>query len=116
MVVLGSGMRTEGQPHGVERTKGQPRRVAGVARGVGLAELAGRQHGVVSVRQLLMRLAYSKSAVKRDLAAGRLHPLYRGVYAVGHTEISKHGECLAAVFAVGPGSLLSYWSAGWLWS
>jgi hypothetical protein len=27
----------------------------------------------------------------------------------------EHGECLAAVLAVGPGALLSYWSAGWLW-
>ncbi|MFT3865918.1 MAG: hypothetical protein QM729_16760 [Solirubrobacterales bacterium] len=26
-----------------------------------------------------------------------------------------HGECLAAVLAVGPGALLSYHSAGWLW-
>jgi hypothetical protein len=25
------------------------------------------------------------------------------------------GECLAAVLAVGPGALLSYYSAGWLW-
>ena len=28
---------------------------------------------------------------------------------------SLHGECLAAVLAVGPGALLSYYSAGWLW-
>jgi hypothetical protein len=39
----------------------------------------------------------------------------RGVYAVGHTDLSLHGECLAAVLAVGPGALLSYHSAGWLW-
>lgn len=84
-------------------------------RGLGVAELARRQHGVVSVRQLHQRLGYSESAVKRDVAAGRLHQLYRGVYAVGHREISVHGKCLAAVLAVGPGSLLSYWSAGWLW-
>jgi very-short-patch-repair endonuclease len=37
------------------------------------------------------------------------------VYAVGHTDLSLHGECLAAVLAVGPGALLSYRSAGWLW-
>lgn len=104
-------MRTEGQPQGADRTEGQPL----VPRAVGLAALASRQHGVVSVRQLHSRLGYSKSAVKREVAAGRLHPLYRGVYAVGHTDLSKHGECLAAVLAVGPGSLLSYWSAGWVW-
>jgi hypothetical protein len=46
---------------------------------------------------------------------GKLHRIDHGVYAVGHTKLSLHGECLAAVLAVGPGSLLSYWSAGWLW-
>jgi hypothetical protein len=30
-------------------------------------------------------------------------------------DLSVHGECLAAVLAVGPGALLSYYSAGWLW-
>jgi very-short-patch-repair endonuclease len=34
---------------------------------------------------------------------------------VGHTELSEQGRCLAAVLAVGPGALLSYHSAGWLW-
>jgi predicted transcriptional regulator of viral defense system len=82
---------------------------------VGLAELASRQHGVVSIRQLRRRLKYSEGAVKREVAAGRLLPLYRGVFAVGHRELSKHGECLAAVLAAGPRSLLSYWSAAWLW-
>lgn len=80
-----------------------------------MAELARRQHGVVSIRQLHLKLGYSKSAVKREVAAGRLHRVHHGVYAVGHTDLSKHGEALAAVLAVGPGSLLSYWSAGWLW-
>jgi hypothetical protein len=37
------------------------------------------------------------------------------VYAVGHTALSPRGECLAAVLAVGPGALLGYYSAGWLW-
>jgi hypothetical protein len=47
--------------------------------------------------------------------AGRLHRLHHGVYAVGHTDLSVHGESLAVVLAVGPGALLSYHSAGWLW-
>jgi very-short-patch-repair endonuclease len=47
--------------------------------------------------------------------AGRLHRIHFGVYAVGHTDLSVHGECLAVVLAVGPGALLSYHSAGWLW-
>jgi hypothetical protein len=60
-------------------------------------------------------LGYSRVGVKRLVEAGRLHRIAFGVYAVGHTNLTPHGECLAAVLAVGPGSLLSYQSAGWLW-
>jgi very-short-patch-repair endonuclease len=81
--------------------------------GQGLAALAHRQHGVVSIRQL-QRLAYSHSSVEKSVIAGRLHPLHRGVYAVGHTNLSLHGRCLAAVLASGPQALLSHYSAGWL--
>jgi hypothetical protein len=80
-----------------------------------LAALASRQHGVVSIRQLERRLGFSHQAVTRAVAAGRLHRMYRGVYAVGHAELSQRGEGMAAVLAVGPGALLSYHSAGWLW-
>jgi predicted transcriptional regulator of viral defense system len=69
----------------------------------------------VSIRQLEQQLEFSHQAVERAVAAGRLHRVYRGVYAVGHADLSLHGECLAAVLAVGPGALLSYYSAGWLW-
>jgi len=69
----------------------------------------------VSIRQLEQLLGFSHQAVLRAVSAGRLHRVYRGVYAVGHTELSQQGECLAAVLAVGPGALLSYYSAGWLW-
>jgi predicted transcriptional regulator of viral defense system len=70
---------------------------------------------VVSIRQLEQLFGYSRVGVKRLVDSGRLHRVYRGVYAVGHTDLSMHGECLAAVLAVGPGALLSYYSAGWLW-
>lgn len=83
------------------------------AAGQQLAALAGRQHGVVSIRQL-RRLGYSHRSVSRAVAAGRLHRLHHGVYAVGHTNLSLYGCCLAAVLASGPGSLLSHYSAGWL--
>lgn len=81
----------------------------------GLANLAERQHGVVSIRQLTGPLGYSRSAVYRAVDAGRLHRLYPGVYAVGHTNLSPHGQCLAAVLACGPDALLSHVSAAWLW-
>jgi hypothetical protein len=80
-----------------------------------LAELAERQHGVVSIRQLETRLGYSRWAVQREAAAGRLHRLHRGVYAVGHRRISAYGRCLAAVLACGPSAMLSHRSAAWLW-
>jgi hypothetical protein len=80
-----------------------------------LARLANRQHGVVSIRQLEQTLGFSHQAVLRAVASGRLHRVHRGVYAVGHTDLSLRGECLAAVLAVGPGAMLSYYSAGWLW-
>jgi predicted transcriptional regulator of viral defense system len=70
---------------------------------------------VVSIRQLEQLFGYSRVGVKRLVDSGRLHRVYRGVYAVGHTDLSLHGECLAAVLAVGSGALLSYYSAGWLW-
>ena len=80
-----------------------------------MAELAERQYGVVSIRQLERKLGYSRKAVQRDVASGRLHPLHRGVYAVGHRLVSDHGRCLAAVLACGPDALLSHRSAAWLW-
>jgi hypothetical protein len=80
-----------------------------------LSELAERQHGVVSIRQLTGPLGYSRNAVSRAARSGRLHLLHRGVYAVGHTRISVHGKCLAAVLACGRGALLTHYSAGWLW-
>lgn len=80
-----------------------------------LAELANRQHGVVSIRQLLGPLDYSASAVSRAVFVGRLHRLHRGVYAVGHTNLSSQGHHLAAVLACAPHALLSHVSAAWLW-
>lgn len=111
-VDLTSGNRTKGRPRNGRRTKGRPRLRE---RERALARLASRQHGIVSIRQLEQRLGFSHQAVLRAVASGRLHRIYRGVYAVGHTELSRRGECLAAVLAIGSGALLSYYSAGWLW-
>lgn len=80
-----------------------------------MADLADRQHGVVSIRQLTGPLGYSRNAISRAAKEGRLHRLHRGVYAVGHTHLSDHGEALAAVLACAAGALLSHYSAAWLW-
>ena len=79
-----------------------------------VARLAHSQHGVASRRQLLA-LGLSESAIGRMTRARRLHPLHRGVYAVGHRRISAHGRCFAAVLACGSGALLSHFAAAWLW-
>jgi hypothetical protein len=79
-----------------------------------LANLAARQHGVVS-RQQLVALGFGERAIARRVAAGRLHRLHRGVYAVGHTIVNRNGRYLAAVLASGPGAVLSHRSAAALW-
>jgi predicted transcriptional regulator of viral defense system len=79
-----------------------------------LAALADRQHGVVAHAQLL-RLGFSKSAIGRAASASRLRRVHRGVYALGHVRLSRHGQCLAALLACGSRAVLSHGSAGWLW-
>ena len=76
-----------------------------------VAELAVRQHGVVSVGQL-RRIGLDAKAVARGVTAGHLYRLHEGVYAVGRPALSWRGSYLAAVLACGPGAVLSHWSAG----
>jgi very-short-patch-repair endonuclease len=79
-----------------------------------IAVIAARQHGVVGVEQ--MRSAgLDEAAVRRRVAAGRLHRMHRGVYAVGHRSLSWRGRWLAAVLAAGDGAVLSHSSATALW-
>ncbi len=70
-----------------------------------IARLAGRQHGVVALWQLVA-LGIEASAVRRRVADGRLKRLHRGVYAVG--AIGRKGYWMAAVLACGEGTLLSH--------
>jgi hypothetical protein len=82
--------------------------------GQAVALLAAEQHGVVSVEQL-RALGMDAKMVARWVRAGRLHRLYRGVYAVGHPALTWHGRALAAVLACGSGAVLSHRSAAALW-
>src|SRR3954465_14095737 len=79
-----------------------------------VARLAEAQHGVVAIWQLL-ELGLGRSAIKNQVASGRLHQLYRGVYAVGHMALSLNGRLIAAVFSVGANAVLSHRSAALLW-
>lgn len=81
---------------------------------VDVARIASRQHGVITTAQLLAAGIHSSGITKR-LAAGRLHRVHRGVYAVGHQALSNEGRWIAGVLACGRGAVLSHRSAGALW-
>jgi very-short-patch-repair endonuclease len=79
-----------------------------------LAELARRQHGVVSHGQLI-DLGLGKSAIGAWAKRGRLHRVHRGVYALRYPHLTRNGRFLAAVLACGDGAALSHFSAAVLW-
>lgn len=79
-----------------------------------IAELAARQHGVVA-RGQLVALGLSLGAIDHRVERHRLHPLHRGVYAVGHRALTGDGRWMAAVLAAGAGAVLSHRSAAALW-
>jgi len=72
------------------------------------------QHGVVT-RAQLVEFDLSSAAVRHRIAKGRLHPIHRGVYAVGRPELGRRGLWLAAVLGCGPGAALSHRDAAALW-
>jgi very-short-patch-repair endonuclease len=65
-----------------------------------VADIAGRQHGVISTGQLT-GAGLQKDAIYRRVRAGRLHRVHRGVYAVGHRSLSPEGRMVAALLAIG---------------
>jgi very-short-patch-repair endonuclease len=79
-----------------------------------VAELAGEDWGVLSTRELI-DCGLSDKEIAGRRRSGRLHRLFRGVYAVGHPNPPWEGRLLAAVKACGPSALLSHWSAAELW-
>jgi hypothetical protein len=82
--------------------------------GAAIADLARAQFGVVAKRQLLT-LGASPDQVKRWITAGRLHPIHRGVYAVGHRRLMREGWWMAAVLFGGTGTVLSHRCGGAHW-
>jgi very-short-patch-repair endonuclease len=77
-----------------------------------IAELARRQHGVVTRTQLL-ELGILSGAVRRRVTSSRLRQMHRGVYLVGPI-LPTHAQKMAAVLACGPHALLSHRSAACL--
>jgi very-short-patch-repair endonuclease/predicted transcriptional regulator of viral defense system len=76
--------------------------------------LAGKQHGIVTRRQLLA-LGFDARSIEHRVARGRLHLVMRGVYAVGWPRLSPKRRWMAAVLACGDEAMLSHRSAAALW-
>ncbi len=76
--------------------------------------LVRRQHGVISRAQLLA-LGYTRHAIDHRIRCGRLHRVFRGVYAVGRPDLSRHGLMMGAVLACGPDAVISHETAAELW-
>ena len=72
--------------------------------------MAARQHGVISRRQL-RALGMSDAAISRATSTGRLHPVFRGVHALGHPRVGERGRLMAAALACGDGAAISHRSA-----
>jgi hypothetical protein len=75
-----------------------------------LEEAAATQRGLLARRQL-RALGMTDSAIKHAVAAGRLHPVFRGTFALGGARVDERGRMLAATLACGEGALVSHRSA-----
>src|SRR3954452_8608054 len=72
-----------------------------------IAAVAERQYGVVA-RAQLVELGLGLKAIEHRLSVRRLHPVHRGVYAVGQRRLPRESRWMAAVLALGPGTVLSH--------
>src|SRR5215208_4388727 len=78
-------------------------------------QLVRGQHGVVARWQLL-ELGYGAQAIKHRAGTGRLHPLWRGVYAIcPPAMLAREGWWIGAVLTCGQEAALSHMSAAALW-
>lgn len=91
------------------------RRVSQVGADREISRLASIQRGVVT-REQLVALGLGRGAIDHRLGAGRLHPIHRGVYLVGHPVPPPLATEMAAVLACGHGAVLSHRSAARCWS
>jgi very-short-patch-repair endonuclease len=80
-----------------------------------VAEIAANQWGVVSTADL-HRCGLSDNAISTRVQRGWLHPLHRGVYAVGHARLIAEGQFMAAVKACGDGTVLSHFAGAAHWA
>jgi hypothetical protein len=79
-----------------------------------IADLAALQHGLVT-RPQIVALGVGHDAIDRRIATRRLHPIHRGVFAVGHRLRTPEATWMAGVLAAGADTVLAFRSAGALW-
>src|SRR4051794_11946710 len=77
---------------------------------VRVAQLAGRQCGVVTSAEL-QACGLTRDAIRRRVGWGWLHPVHHGMYAVGHRNLSQKARFMTAVKACGSGAVLSHYAA-----
>jgi Transcriptional regulator, AbiEi antitoxin len=76
--------------------------------------LATRQDGIISHGQL-REIGFTDSEIRGLVRRGYLHRIHRGVYAVGHRNLTPRAHLFAAQLALGPDSFLSHRTAAALW-
>lgn len=92
------------------RTGGKPQSRPDVV----VARRASDEWGVLSLVEL-QACGLSRREIEVRVRNGWLHPIYRGVYAVGHAAVSPEGTWLAATKAIGPDAVLSHFAASCHW-
>jgi Transcriptional regulator, AbiEi antitoxin/REase_MTES_1575 len=95
---------------GVSRSTGPIREQTDTPLDLSVALIAADQHGQITRRQL-RACGLDDKAIARRVSSGRLHRVYRGVYAVGHAGVTIEGRFMAAVLACGATACLSHLSA-----
>jgi very-short-patch-repair endonuclease len=79
-----------------------------------VASWAADDWGVLSLDEL-RECGLSRGNVATRVRQGRLHPVHRSVYAVGHPRLTLEGKFMAAVKAFAGDAVLSHCSAAALW-
>src|ERR1700744_2506844 len=78
-----------------------------------LGPIASAQEGLVTTAQL-RAVGLTREAISRWVTTGRLHPVLRTVFALGHESIGPRARLRGVVLACGPGTVISHPSAAWL--
>jgi very-short-patch-repair endonuclease len=81
---------------------------------VDLFDIARRQNGVVSRRQLLAA-GISVPQIRAWLRRGQLHPVHQGVYSIAPLSLLPFGRAAAGLLALGPDAVLGHRSAAAVW-